>query len=331
MSDPSYEELRFELRETREKLDSREARLRELGVTDWEPKPPVIPEKVVIKTCHHIKEDGRRCGSAAMTDRNHCYFHLSIRGRRLKMAQARARGQRYRLELPPLEDLYAVQVGIQQVLDALSSGQLDRRLGGVMLYGLQQAAGNLRLPEGVWERSGRFDNVAKTTWAGFEQAHGLPEGFDVNTPPDEAFPPPITSPGTIGLAGEDVVTEDDIELEDLAARDPEACKRRAMQLARKYRRRLRHEEEKLARACRILEAARRNDEARKKEPATVKAEAAPADGSAEAVSAEPDPASTASASFTLAGVEAAPATGAGAKKPPQGEPHKEDETAKGAS
>jgi hypothetical protein len=36
MSDPSYEELRVWFKETKQKLDSREARLRELGVTDWE-------------------------------------------------------------------------------------------------------------------------------------------------------------------------------------------------------------------------------------------------------------------------------------------------------
>jgi len=285
-----------------------------LGVTIQEPKP-VIPEKVVIKTCHHIKEDGRRCGSAAVTDRDYCHFHLLIRGRRLKMAQARARGQRWRLELPPLEDLYAVQVGIQQVLDALSSGQLDRRLGGVMLYGLQQAGSNLRLPEEVWEKSGRFDNVAKTTWSGFEQAHGLPEGFDVDTPPDAAFPPPVASPGTIELTGEDPVADDDVGLDELLQRDPEACKRRANQLARKYRRRIRRDEENLDRVLGVLAAAHGTAEAQKKEPATVKAEAATADGSAGAVLAEPQ----------------SPEIGADAKKPPQGEPEKKQEPAEGAS
>ena len=246
MSELSYEELRVAFQETKQQLVSRESRLRELGVVDWEPQP-VKQKKVIIKTCHHIKENGRRCGSAAVSARDYCHFHLGHRGSRLKLARARARGERNRLELPPLEDLYAVQVGIQQVLDALASGQLDRRLGGVMLYGLQQAANNLRLPEEVWEGSARFDNVGKTTWRGFEQEHGLPEGFDVNTPPDEAFPPLVTSPGTTELTGEDLVTEDDVELEELRDRDPEACKRRAMQLARKYRRRLRQEEEKLAR------------------------------------------------------------------------------------
>src|SRR5271167_3596749 len=107
--EPSYEELRDDLEETRQALESRERRLRELGVTDWESQP-VKQEKVVIPTCHHIKENGRRCGSAAVSDRDYCHFHLSIRGRRLKMARARARGERYCVELPPLEDLYSVQV-----------------------------------------------------------------------------------------------------------------------------------------------------------------------------------------------------------------------------
>jgi hypothetical protein len=183
MSDPSYEELRVWFKETKQKLDSREARLRELGVTDWEPKPVEEKPKVIIPTCHHIKEDGYHCGSPAVTDRDYCYFHLGLRGRCLKMARARARGEAWRVELPPLDDLYAVQVSLQHVLDAMLSGQLDRRMGGVVLYGLQQAASNLRLPEEAWDKSGRFDEVGQTTWGGFEKAHGLPAGFDVNTPP----------------------------------------------------------------------------------------------------------------------------------------------------
>src|SRR5208283_3454974 len=158
MAEPSYEELRVALKDTRERLDAREQRLRELGVNDWEPTP-VEEKKVVIPTCRHVRENGECCGTVPVTGRNYCYHHLSDRGRRVKMARARARGQRWRLELPPLEDLYSVQVALMQVLDALLSGQLDRHMGGVVLYGLQQAATNLRLPEEVWERSHRFGNV----------------------------------------------------------------------------------------------------------------------------------------------------------------------------
>lgn len=189
MSECSYEELRYDLEETREKLESRERRLRELGVDDWEPKPVPAPEPVVIKLCHHLRVNGERCRSAAVTDRDYCYHHLSHRGRQLKMARARARGQRGRLELLPLDDLYAVQVSLHQVMQAMSDGHIDRSLGGVLLYGLQQAATNLRLPEEVWERSCRFDNGEEVEWPGFEEEHGVPEGFDVDTPPEEAFPP----------------------------------------------------------------------------------------------------------------------------------------------
>jgi len=268
MAEPSYEEIRAALKETKEKLQSREQRLRELGVDDWEPEP-VEEEKVVIKLCHHIRENGKCCRSAAVTDRDYCYAHLAHRGRLLKMARARARGQRWRLELPPLEDLYAVQVSITQVIAAMAAGHLDRGLGGVMLYGLQQAATNLRLPAEVWERSCRFDNVAGVKWPGFEKEHGVPEGFDIDTPPEEAFPPPpepatTALPRMVGSLGEELVTEDDIELEDLKGQDRETYQRRLVQIDRKRRRKAERQQQKLARARRVLEAARRNEEARKK-------------------------------------------------------------------
>lgn len=246
MSEPSYEELQYELEQTKRKL-----KLRELGIEDPDaelPKPPAI------KTCNHFHENGKLCRSAAVTDRDYCYFHLSIRGRRLKMARARARGERWHLELPPLEDLYAVQVALQQVLDAMADRHLDRHLGGLMLYGLQQAATNLRCPQEVWEQSSRFDDVERIKWPGFEHAHGLPEGFDVDTPPEVAFPPPAAEPTTLpGVSespGEDLVAGNNIPLEP------------------RSRRELKREMQKAKRANRALEAARRNDPARKKEAAS---------------------------------------------------------------
>src|SRR5271157_1832727 len=145
MSEPCYEELRVRLKEAELKLKLREMKLHELGVEDLEPKP-VVQEEVVIKTCNHIRENSAYCQAPAIGGRDYCRFHLRERGRRLKMARARARGERWRLDLPPLEDLYAVQVGIMQVLEALSDERVDRHLGGLMLYGLQQAATNLRCP-----------------------------------------------------------------------------------------------------------------------------------------------------------------------------------------
>ena len=109
------------------------------------------------------------------------------------MARARARSERWRVELPPLEDLYAVQVGIQRVLDAVAGEQLERSQAWAMLYGLQQAATNLRLPKEVWEDSDHFGDGEQCELVNFAKEHGLPEDMDVDTPPDEAFPPPAAS------------------------------------------------------------------------------------------------------------------------------------------
>ena len=89
-------------------------------------------------TCTHIKEDGTYCGSPALVNRRYCYFHLNLRGRRLRRARALRDQVNYPLDLPPLEDLASVQVALSEVVQALGSGQLDQRTGGKMLYGIQQ-------------------------------------------------------------------------------------------------------------------------------------------------------------------------------------------------
>ena len=48
------------------------------------------------KTCTHTYDSGRACKSAAATGREYCGYHLHYRGRLLRMAQYRARGQHFR-------------------------------------------------------------------------------------------------------------------------------------------------------------------------------------------------------------------------------------------
>jgi hypothetical protein len=261
----NYENLMLRLRGMRESLEWEKEKAEERERQKKEEE-----EKAAIPLCHHVRENAKLCLSAAVRGKHYCKYHLGQRGRRLKMARARARRERWRVELPPLEDLYAVQVGIQHVVDALGAGQIDRHDARVLLQGLRQAASNLRLPEEHWAGSNRFDDVEEVEWDSFEKEHGLAEDMDVDTPPDEAFPP-ATEPET-EVTAEEPVSEDSRELQELLARDPEACKRRAAQLVRKYRRRLEQDRERLDEAVRVLEAMRRSDELHKKEPITAKAE-----------------------------------------------------------
>jgi len=90
------------------------------------------------QTCCHVKEDGTYCGSPALQSRKYCHYHFIHRGRRLRRARALRDNVPYRLDLPPLEDLAAVQVALSEIVQALGSGQLDHRAAGKMLYAIQQ-------------------------------------------------------------------------------------------------------------------------------------------------------------------------------------------------
>jgi len=95
--------------------------------------------------CHHVMESGFYCDSPALHDRRFCYSHLRLRGQRVRMARAIAQRLPYRFDLPPLDDLYAVQSAVEHVARALGAGLMERRQAGTLLYALQQSAINHRI------------------------------------------------------------------------------------------------------------------------------------------------------------------------------------------
>jgi len=147
------------------------------------------------KYCNHIKENGTRCRAAALRGRNYCYFHARIRARRLALAQTQARGKRWRLKLPPLEDMHAVQSSLMQVLDAIAAGAVEERQGTLLLYGLQQASSNIKAST-AWIGPSRFavnedDDYRAQSYAGLETEFELPKRIDLDTEPELAFPQPV--------------------------------------------------------------------------------------------------------------------------------------------
>jgi hypothetical protein len=107
--------------------------------------------------CRHIRVDGARCRAMAIQDRAFCYFHMC--NRRSKPAKpAKTITADYGLvpvnppaaqiplnvELPLLEDRYAIQIGITQIVRALAANEIDPKRAGLLLYALQIASSNLR-------------------------------------------------------------------------------------------------------------------------------------------------------------------------------------------
>jgi len=146
-------------------------------------------------TCTHIKEDGTYCGSPALVNRRYCYFHLNLRGRRLRRAQARRHSQPYRLQLPALENLHAIQVAIGEILEAMAEGQLDPKAGGIMLYGIQQATTvMLKIQDAAqWDDDEDDDDneagqpLRVREFPAFEQHYGLPPNVSLEADPDLAL------------------------------------------------------------------------------------------------------------------------------------------------
>jgi hypothetical protein len=88
-----------------------------------------------MRTCNHIKSDGRPCNAPALRKHSYCFFHQQ---------QLVRRRREYPDRLPILEDRAAVQVGIMQVLDRLHLKTIDYKAAALMLYGLQLASTNLK-------------------------------------------------------------------------------------------------------------------------------------------------------------------------------------------
>ena len=80
------------------------------------------------------------CGSPALRGLPFCYFHE--RWRRIR--PHRRPGDAPRLQLPLLEDANAIQMALQQVMQAILDNQIDNKRAGLLLYALQTASANLK-------------------------------------------------------------------------------------------------------------------------------------------------------------------------------------------
>ena len=166
---------------------------------------------MAFKYCQHVKEGGSFCNSAALRGRRYCYFHLRLRARRLAMAKAEAMKKAWRLDLPALEDMHAVQTAIMQVVDALARGAVDPQVAKQILYGLQQAGTNVR-HVGSWISGSHFtvsefDDMQAIDYPGLEAEFGLPKRIDLDAAPEDVFPPEA---------------DDDAEAEPIPAKKPPA-------------------------------------------------------------------------------------------------------------
>ncbi len=153
-------------------------------------------------TCRHIKEDGHICQSPAIHRSHYCYFHDNHRARRMKIAQARARGERIWIDLPPLEDMCAVQSAVAQVAEAIAAGVIELKRARALMTALRLAANNFRTVKAwrghPYELDESHERVA--SYPGLALEYGLPPKTDLDAHPEEVFPPAKAKPGAPPMA-----------------------------------------------------------------------------------------------------------------------------------
>jgi hypothetical protein len=140
-----------------------------------------------FRTCTFIHDDGNICNSAAVTDRNLCFYHLDHRARLMRMAQYRARGERFNLTLPPLESMHAVQSALTQLSEALAADMIELKRADRLIRVLNLASRNL-LKADKWPAS-PYHSDQPAPAVNLTANYGLPNDLNLNTPPDLAFPP----------------------------------------------------------------------------------------------------------------------------------------------
>ncbi len=96
-----------------------------------------------VRCCEFIKPDGVRCGSPALRNETHCYFHDQRRQEALRQASLRESSP-FPMGIPDLENANAIQGALTEVMRLLIADQIDNRRAGLLLYALQTASHNLR-------------------------------------------------------------------------------------------------------------------------------------------------------------------------------------------
>jgi hypothetical protein len=139
------------------------------------------------KFCRHIRVNGERCGSPALTNQIFCYYHVELERRHRRLSRCNQRREAVpavlhpmslqdgsqrdpvfaepsdptlELHLPPLEDRHSIQVALSMVITALAEGRIDPKLAAMLFYGLQVASANAHKLNPVPKRS--LGKVSKT-------------------------------------------------------------------------------------------------------------------------------------------------------------------------
>ena len=95
---------------------------------------------ITVKRCQHLKINGTQCGSPALRETKHCYYHIRYHWPELEALPNKSEWR----QLPTLEDANSIQVSLANVMERLVMQEVDHKTAALMLYALQTASMNLK-------------------------------------------------------------------------------------------------------------------------------------------------------------------------------------------
>ena len=91
--------------------------------------------------CRHIKTNGRRCQSPALSTSAFCHFHHKLRRNRRSTVGSGPGLSGHVLH--PLRGAQSIQQALSMVVSGLATGQIHPKQAGKMLFAIQMASRNL--------------------------------------------------------------------------------------------------------------------------------------------------------------------------------------------
>jgi hypothetical protein len=93
--------------------------------------------------CRHIKANGLRCESPALSEEYWCFFHHRLLTRHRNIRAIKSDSPQPNLQLPPLEDRESIQLALSLIFEAIASGVLAEKRATVLLRVIAIASRNV--------------------------------------------------------------------------------------------------------------------------------------------------------------------------------------------
>jgi hypothetical protein len=92
------------------------------------------------RNCCHDRLDGSRCGAVALKRKSYCHFHQELedrKRRRLAMIERLGGTEHTQIDLPAIEDRSSAMIALNEVLQALAFGLIDRATARTYFMGIR--------------------------------------------------------------------------------------------------------------------------------------------------------------------------------------------------